>query len=51
MLDPANVLRGFLDKLSMSEAELARQAHVPVKRIRQILNGEMPMTRTYLKIA
>ena len=43
-IHPGETLREDLEALGMSAAELARQIHVPVNRITEILNGRRAVT-------
>ena len=43
-IHPGETLREDLEALGMSAAELARQIHVPVNRITEILNGRRAIT-------
>lgn len=43
-IHPGETLREDLEELDMSAAELARQIHVPVNRITEILNGRRAIT-------
>ena len=43
-IHPGETLRGDLDVLGMSAAELARRIEVPVNRITEILNGRRAVT-------
>ena len=43
-IHPGETLREDLEALGMSAAELARQVHVPVNRITEILNGRRAIT-------
>ena len=43
-IHPGETLREDMEALGMSAAELARQIHVPVNRITEILNGRRAVT-------